>query len=140
MKQQLNLFPELASPTVVDLAFGRKEITDENLRHLSSVELDVICTLMGIPKNGTKSRKINRILDLWDLRQTLKDYESSYDGAKKLADSYKRKELYDFAKRTKGWKSGNKIGLASSLLGWRDRCRQKGYNFFNETKKYMRAQ
>ena len=58
--------------------------------------------------------------------------------AKKLADAYRRVELHDMARRVKCWRSGNKIGLAAALLGWRDRARRSGQKFLNEVREYQK--
>ena len=131
---KLKLFPKIEPAVLSDFLGNEDNITLENLSGLKNIELDVISTLIGIPTYGTKTKKIDRIIDLWDLRYTLTGYESSLEGAQKLADSYLRVELHDMARRAKIWKSGNKIGLAVVLIKWHDGCRRKGKEFLTEVK------
>jgi hypothetical protein len=135
---QFSLFPELEPPTLKELVWNRADITFENLEFLKGIELDVICKLMGIPLSGTKAKKINRILNLWDLRHTLSKYEYSHEGAKELSDFYFRVELHDMCRRAKIWRSGNKSQLSLSLLFWRDSARRKGKKFLKEAKEYRK--
>ena len=136
---QLRLFPKIDPARFFDLIGSEDNITLKNLIGLKNVELDVVSTLMGIPRHGTKKKKIDRIIDLWDLRHTLTEYGPSLEGAQELANFYRRVELHDMARRAKIWKSGNKIGLAVVLLNWRDRCRRKGKEFLTEAKKRRQA-
>ena len=132
---QLKLFPKIEPAVFAALVGAKDNITLNNLNGLKSIELDVVSTLMGIPRYGTKEKKIARIIDLWDLRHTLTGYEPSLEGAQELANLYRRVELHDMARRAKVWRSGNKIGIAVVLLNWRDRCRRKGKGFLTETKR-----
>lgn len=116
MSLQLLIFPELKPATLGDIVYNNKPINFENIKHFKNIELDVVSKLMGIPLYGTKAKKIYHILDLWDLRQTLAGFDSSYEGAKKLSDQYRRVELHDMCRRVKIWKSGNKVQLAIVLL------------------------
>ena len=132
---QLRLFPKIEPARFFDLIGSEDNITLNNLNGLKSIELDVVSTLMGIPKYGTKEKKVARIIDLWDLRHTLTGYESSLEGAQEFADFYRHVELHDMARRAKVWRSGNKIALAVVLIKWRDGCRRKGKGFLTEAKK-----
>ncbi len=132
---QLKLFPKIEPATLADFMGNKDNITLENLIGLKNIELDAISTLMGISRHGTKVIKIDRIIDLWDLRYTLAGYETTHEGAQKLADFYRRVELHDMARRAKTWKSGNKISLAIVLIKWRDMCRDRGKCFLNKVKK-----
>ena len=93
---------------------------------LTTKEFDALNTVMGYPGHGTKETRIERFMALTNIRTALKDYAATYDGAKALAENYKRKELYGMAGTAKVWKSGNKQQIAGALLGWRDRTRAKG--------------
>ena len=135
---QLAMFPELEPASLRDLVRNTKDVTYENIKHLKNIELEVISKLMGIPSYGTKAQQIYRILDLWDLRHTLAEYDSDHEGMQKLADFYRRVELHDMCRRAKAWKSGNKKGLAAALLGWRNLARHKGQKFLNEIREHLK--
>lgn len=137
--KQLSMFPGLDPVILRDIVYNYKNITFENIQHLKNVELEVISKLLGIPMFGTKAKKIYRIIDLWDLRHTLAEYDSSsFEGVKKLANTYYRMELHDMCRRAKTWRSGNKIGLSASLLNWRDMCRKTGQDFYREARDYRK--
>lgn len=136
--KQYKLFPKFEPVNVPDLIFGRADINLSNLKPLKRIELEFLCRILGITFCGTKKKMTVRILDRWNLRQTLSEYDSSHEEAKLLANFYRRVELYDMCRRAKIWKSGSKIALAVSLLSWRNLCRHKGQKFFNEMKKQLK--
>ena len=136
LMKQTRLFPELDPASISDMMYGRAEVTLENLRSLKNIELDAVAALMGIPTYGTKSKKIYRILDLWNLRQTLTGYKSTHEGARVLADFFRQVELHDMCRRAKAWRSSpTKLGLAISLIHWRDACQRKGQAILKSTRR-----
>lgn len=93
---------------------------------LTTKEFDALNESMGFPISGTKQERIDRFMKLYEIRDRIKDYAATYEGARALSHVYKRADLYQMAKDMKGWKSGNKLQLAASLLSWRDRTRYNG--------------
>ncbi len=99
---------------------------DDLLMRLSADEFNAINTVMGFPTTGNRVKKVDRFMELYDLRKKLQDYATTFDGATAYAKAYKKDELKSQAKTAKIWSSGNKVQLAGALLGWRDRTRRKG--------------
>lgn len=115
-------------------------------------ELEALCRLLGIPYSGTKVVKINRLLDMADLRVTLStwgewhcdDFHEAQKKARELAEEivtrYKRSELVAMARRAKIFYGVPKFGIVVALLQWRDECRMKGYLFNDEIKNATKVQ
>ena len=105
------------------------EPTALNLMRRSGAELQALCMVLAIPYSGSKDRLRERILDAWDLRNTLKPFS---DDPKELAAVFKSKELRAFCKRARVYSGSNKYGMSAGLLGWRNNCRLKGARLIEE--------
>lgn len=103
--------------------------TVQNLTGRSGNELKALCMVLAIPYSGSKGVLRDRILDAWDLRNTIRPFS---DDPHQLADAFKGKELKAFCKRARVYAGSNKYGMAASLLGWRNGCRKKGEQLINE--------
>ena len=105
------------------------------LAHLTGDELEYLCRLMAIPHSGAKAARVARLLDAADLRTIL----APYTHPEQMTPIFTRRTLAALARRAGLWNGGTKWGLASALLGWRDRCRQRGAEFHAEVTQAARA-
>jgi hypothetical protein len=94
-------------------------------------ELQALCQVLVVPHTGTKAILIERILLVWDLRQTLKDIQTPDE----LTTRFKGKELKAMCRTARLFCSaGKKYHHAASLLNWRNACRNKGQQRINEAR------
>jgi hypothetical protein len=96
---------------------------------LTNAELAWISRLLGIPFSGTKSQRVERILDALELRVIL---AACTNDPEPLAATYRLKELQAFAKRAGTYRWLNKRGVAAGLLTWRNQCRRDGQRALDE--------
>ena len=122
---------------------------EEGLGYLSTIQLQSLCELMGIPYSGTRPECIERLLFAWQLRNFLASYpcDESYTpegqarfraAAEQLAADHKRDVLLGWARGAKIYLGGNKYGLAIGLLQWRQGCRRRGTAAYNQAKQNVR--
>ncbi|NER95069.1 MAG: hypothetical protein F6J86_14735 [Symploca sp. SIO1B1] len=119
------------------------------LSALSCKCLEALSYIMGIPKSGKKEQKIQRLLDMAEVREAIQEFKpperiSSTDPnerdnwkeicdvAQQLADKYLGKELRAFCSKVKRFAVSTKWGMAMSLLSWRSECNAKGQRFVQE--------
>lgn len=111
---------------VVRRTFFQGEVTHGNLGQMTSDELEAGCELLGIPKCGTVDEKRERIVAAWTLRQYIKDWSDDVKEREALAKAHTGKQLKVMCKRWRIYCNGNKYGMISGLIGWRNNCRMKG--------------
>ncbi|NER50732.1 MAG: hypothetical protein F6J92_29485 [Symploca sp. SIO1A3] len=121
----------------------------EELFALSCKCLEALSYIMGIPKSGKKVQKIQRLLDMAEVRKAIwefnppdrlnstdpnerENWEQICDVAQQLADKYLGRELRAFCKKVKRFAVSTKWGMAMSLLSWRKECNAKGQRFVQQ--------
>ncbi|NER45979.1 MAG: hypothetical protein F6J92_04685 [Symploca sp. SIO1A3] len=119
------------------------------LEALSCKCLEALSYIMGIPKSGKKVQKIQRLLDMAEVRKAIREFnppdrlnstdpnerenwEQICDVAQQLADKYLGRELRAFCKKVKRFAVSTKWGMAMSLLSWRRECNAKGQRFVQQ--------
>jgi len=112
------------------------EWTPALLMTLNTAELEGLAQLMGIAKSGTKAAKISRIMAAAALRLTL----STIGDQQQLADTYSVKELRAFAQVAGTYRWSTKYGIAGGLLQWRNDCRRRGQEVYQQAKTEAQTQ
>ena len=112
------------------------EWTPALLMKLNNAELEAVAQLMGIAKSGTKDTKISRILAAAGLRLTL----STIVDQQQLAKAYSVKELRAFAQVAGTYRWSTKDGIAGGLLQWRNDCRRRGQDVYQQAKAHAQTQ
>ncbi|NER26011.1 MAG: hypothetical protein F6J96_36040 [Symploca sp. SIO1C2] len=108
------------------------------LEALSCKCLEALSYIMGIPKSGKKEEKIQRLLDMAEVRLAIKDFSFKEDWeefkveAQSLANKYLGRDLKALCKKVKQFAPSNKYGMASALLGWKKNCNARGQRFVQE--------
>jgi hypothetical protein len=97
-------------------------------------ELQALCLVMAIPYSGTKSKRIDRIMSIWALRQALKDFNTPQE----IATAFKAVELKEMCRTARLWLGGNKYSKSANLLNWRNECRAKGQRRIDEAQEQVR--
>ena len=113
--------------------------TREDLLPLTGAELEVCCKLMGIAHSGTNPQKLDRLLVSARVRDALSQYTADHAGAAEIAKRYKRMELVSFARSVGAFYSLPKVGIAVSLINWREACRKRGSKFLEEWREHSRS-
>jgi len=112
------------------------EWTPALLLTLNNAELDGVAQFMGIAKSGTKDTKISRILAAAGLRLIL----STVVDQQQFADAYRLKELRTFAQVAGTYRWSTKYGIAGGLLQWRNNCRRRGQEVYQQARQDARTQ
>jgi hypothetical protein len=107
--------------------------TAESLGVWNGTQLTLLCKLMGVPFGGSMSYKIEKLLEFGAMRVLLAPYDwpegdraAEVATIQRLANAYKARELKGFCRRVQCYAGDTKYGMAASLLGWRNGCRQRG--------------
>lgn len=123
------------SPKIILKRLTRKRAWEwqlEELQALNSISLEALSVIMGVPKSGTKSRKIERLWAVAEVRGAMKDFVNpqSHDDAVKIAQEiagrFKGKQFKALCLKVKVFAPGTKYGMAASLLNWRKTCNSNG--------------
>jgi hypothetical protein len=117
----------------------------EELGALNGKCLEALSCLMGIPKSGKKSVKIQRLLDMAQVRDVLKsfklpdtrDHDAVTEVCKSLAARFLGRELKALCRQVKIYCPSTKYGMASALLNWRKSCTEKGMRFLSEMRQQL---
>lgn len=113
----------------------------EELEALSCHFLDALSLLMGVPKSGTKARKISRLMGIAEVRGKLKDFadftthEEGTKVAQEVAERFKGKELKSLCKKAGVYAPNTKYGMGAALLGWRKSSTRRGMEVLNQHRK-----
>jgi hypothetical protein len=122
-------------PKIILKHLTRKPAWEWQLRELQALNgacLEALSVIMGIAKSGTKSRKIERLWAVTQVRGAIKDFANpqSHDEVVEIAllvaGRFKGKELKALCKKAKVFAPSTKYGMAASLLGWRRNCNSNG--------------
>ena len=111
------------------------------LEALSGTYLEALSMLMGVPKSGTKARKIERLLAVASVREKLKDFanpetqEDAQSLAQEVASSFKGAELKALCKKAGVFAPSTKYGMSASLLNWRKACNRRGLEVAQQYRK-----
>ena len=95
-------------------------ITETVLSRCTATELAAIAMTLGVPRTATRSKLSAKILATIELRLTLAS--ATHEELQKLPG----KELRSLLKRAGAYVPQNKYGMASALIGWREKCRLEG--------------
>lgn len=116
------IFSEMVKPQNIG------EITRQDLRALSNVQLEAFAKLLGIPFSGDHPKRVERIFAALETRHFL----TASDDPTFYETRYSRKDLVKYTKKINSFVSSTKYGLAVGLLNWRTRCRREGTRFYRE--------
>lgn len=121
-----------------------KDWSHDLLSRYRVVQLEFLAKLLGIPHSGTKDQLIDRLIRLGRARELLRPYEfdeGNHDAqvatVRTLAAHYTGRELRALCRTVGAYAPSNKYGMAASLLGWRNTCRQAGVTFREEFERQL---
>lgn len=111
-----------------------------SISQLSNRQIEALCILLGIPKSGNKSQKIERLTHTIVVRiildKYLQEFRTTKDAATVLAHEYKVRELRGLCKKVKCFHSKltTKYSIATSLFNWRTGCISRGREAYQQVK------
>ncbi|MFP5274240.1 hypothetical protein [Coleofasciculus sp.] len=141
-----HLKPELILKSLTQKSAWQWEA--EELEALNGKCLEALSCLMGIPKSGKKSVKIQRLLDMAQVREALysfklpdtRDHDAVTEVCKSLAARFLSRELKALCRRVKIYCPSTKYGMASALLNWLKSTTEKGMRFLSEMRQQLQRQ
>lgn len=130
----------------------------DELKILPGKYLQALCIVMGIPKSGTKTKLLDRLLSTAEVRKALADFKpqpqqqslseiiqnpnfsGENDSVLKLANAYKGEELKALCKKVRAFAGSTKYAMAASLLNWKIQSSKKGADAFQQVIATLKGQ